>query len=159
MLAYLSLGSNIGHRRTNLAEAVTQLEGHGQIVLKSSFYETEPVEMTGQPWFVNCVVALETQEPPDVLLSSILEIERKLGRVRQAEQPKGPRSIDIDILLFGDVVEDSSSLTIPHPAMHERRFVLEPLVEIASEAFHPVLKMTAQQMLSHLPFEPVVRKT
>ena len=158
MLAYLSLGSNLGDRRDNLERAIIRLEEHGDVVLKSSFYETEPVEVTEQPWFLNCVVALATEEAPDVLLEGMLKVERELGRVRDPRQKKGPRTIDIDILLFGDLVIHSQSLTIPHPEMQQRRFVLEPLVEIAPCAFHPLLKATAQELLSLVPTHPIVRK-
>src|SRR5947209_3279795 len=113
MLAYLSLGSNLGDRRANLQRAIISLDEHGHVRVKSSFYETEPVEVTEQPWFINCVVALETEEAPDVLLEGLLQIERELGRVRDPGQKKGPRTIDLDILLFGDLVIHSQSLTIP----------------------------------------------
>jgi|SRR5436305_818511 2-amino-4-hydroxy-6-hydroxymethyldihydropteridine diphosphokinase len=158
MLAYLSLGSNLGDRRANMEQAITRLEQHGHVVLRSSFYETEPVEFTQQPWFLNCVIALETEETPDVLLSGLLEIERELGRVRDPGQKKGPRTIDLDILLFGDLVTHSESLTLPHPEMHQRRFVLQPLVEIAPHAFHPLLKLTAEEMLRLVSTHPIVRK-
>jgi len=158
MLAYLSLGSNLGDRSRNLVQAISCLEKHGQVIRTSSFYETEPVEFAQQPWFLNCVIALETPETPDLLLVKILAIERNLGRVRNPEEKKGPRLIDIDILLFGHLVTHSPSLQIPHPQMNQRRFVLEPLVEIAPEAFHPVLKQSAQEMLAALPPHPVVRK-
>jgi 2-amino-4-hydroxy-6-hydroxymethyldihydropteridine diphosphokinase len=158
MRCYLSLGSNLGNRRFNLEDAISRLEQHGHVVKKSSFYETEPVDMVDQPWFLNCVVEFESTETPELLLSHLLDIERQLGRVRDPQHRKGPRLIDIDILLFEDKVVRSPSLTIPHPAMHERRFVLEPLAEIAPQAMHPELDMTAQELLNHLPSQPAVRK-
>jgi 2-amino-4-hydroxy-6-hydroxymethyldihydropteridine diphosphokinase len=157
-LAYLSLGSNVGDRAANLQHAITRLGEHGRVTQKSSFYETEPVDVVEQPWFLNCVVALECEDPPHALLAHLLDIERQLGRIRNPREKKGPRIIDIDILLLGDVVLDSPSLTIPHPEMHRRRFVLEPLAEIAPQATHPLLHMNAQQILSQLPPQPVVRK-
>lgn len=156
-LVYLSLGSNIGDRETHLRDAIARLGAAGQVLSASSFYETEPVEVADQAWFLNCAVALETTKTPEQLIGALLEIEQKMGR--QRTQEKGPRVIDIDILLFGDAVVNSPDLTIPHPAMHRRRFVLEPLAEIAPEARHPVLKETAQELLDNLPGGQVVRKT
>jgi len=146
---YLSLGSNLGDRATNLRTAIEHLGELGAVVGRSSLYETEPVEMERQPWFLNCVVAIETELMPKQFLARTITIEQKMGRRRT--QPKGPRTIDIDILLFGGSVVDTSALTIPHPAMHERRFVLEPLAEIAPELRHPVFKKTVREMLAALP--------
>jgi 2-amino-4-hydroxy-6-hydroxymethyldihydropteridine diphosphokinase len=155
-LVYLSLGSNIGDREARLRDAITRLQTLGRVVSVSSFYETEPVEFTDQGWFLNCAVALETTETPEQVMEAILRIEHEMGRQRL--QNKGPRLIDIDILLFSDKVVDSAELTIPHPAMHERRFVLQPLAEIAPEAWHPVLKKTVRELLDTLPAGQVVRK-
>ena len=154
--AYLSLGSNVGDREANLREAITRLEEIGRVEAVSSFYETEPVEFTAQGWFLNCAVGLETEKAPAQLLKSLLTIEQAMGRHRV--QPKGPRNIDIDILLFGDSVVNTQDLTIPHPAMHLRRFVLEPLAEIAPEIRHPVLKKTVRELLEALPPGQIVRK-
>ncbi len=104
----------------------------------SSFYETEPVEVTTQPWFLNCAVKLETEKMPKQLLKGILDVEQEMGRRRT--QNKGPRNIDIDILLFANSIVETKGLTIPHPALHERRFVLQPLVEIAPEMRHPCVQ-------------------
>jgi 2-amino-4-hydroxy-6-hydroxymethyldihydropteridine diphosphokinase len=155
-LVYLSLGSNIGDREARLRDAIARLQTLGRVVSVSSFYETEPVEFTDQGWFLNCAVALETTETPEQVMEAILQIEHEMGRQRL--QKKGPRLIDIDILLFSDKVVDSAQLTIPHPAMHERRFVLQPLAEIAPEAWHPVLKKTVRELLDTLPAGQVVRK-
>lgn len=154
--AYLSLGSNVGNRESNLREAIDRLKGLGRVTEVSSFYETEPVEFTEQPWFVNCAVTLETAHPPSELMRGLLEIEREMGRQRL--QKKGPRVIDIDIVLFGDEIVNTPHLTIPHPAMAERRFVLEPLAEIADQARHPVLNRTIGELLRALPAGQTVRK-
>lgn len=157
-LVYLSLGSNLGDREASLRDAISRLGAIGQVIAVSSFFETEPVELTQQPWFLNCAVALETEKMPKQLLSAILNIEQEMGRRRQQEKTKGPRTIDIDILLFGGSVVDTKNLTIPHPAMHERRFVLEPLAEIAPEQRHPVFKRTLRELRDALPTGPTVRK-
>ena len=155
-LAYLSLGSNVGDRAANLNAAIARLGELGAVVAVSSFYETEPVELAAQPWFLNCAVTLDTEKMPKQLLAGILDIEQGMGRRRV--QTKGPRSIDIDILLFGSSVVDTKGLTIPHPALHERRFVLEPLAEIAPEVRHPVFKRTVREMRDALPPGQAVRK-
>jgi 2-amino-4-hydroxy-6-hydroxymethyldihydropteridine diphosphokinase len=155
-MAYLSLGSNVGDRAANLKLAIERLGEMGTVIAVSSFYETEPVEVTGQPWFLNCAVALDTEKMPKQLLAGVLEIEQDMGRKRL--QKKGPRTIDIDILLFGTSIVETKGLTIPHPAMHERRFVLEPLAEIAPEVRHPVFKRTVREMRESLPPGQAVRK-
>jgi 2-amino-4-hydroxy-6-hydroxymethyldihydropteridine diphosphokinase len=153
---YLSLGSNLGDRELQLKDALARLSTVGRVLSLSSFYETEPVEFTQQPWFLNCVVALETGATPQQLITAILQIERDMGRQRL--QNKGPRAIDIDILLFGDQVIDSPQLSIPHPAMQHRRFVLEPLAEIAPDLQHPTLKKTIQELRDALPSGQEVRR-
>ncbi|MFZ0321478.1 MAG: 2-amino-4-hydroxy-6-hydroxymethyldihydropteridine diphosphokinase [Candidatus Sulfotelmatobacter sp.] len=155
-MSYLSLGSNIGTREENLREARERLAKIGRVTRTSSFYETEPVEFTEQPWFFNCAVGLETDQTPQRLMRSILKIEEEMGRRRI--QKKGPRTIDIDILLFGDSILDSEQVVIPHPAMHERRFVLEPLAEIAPEVRHPVMNKTILELRDALPPGQTVRK-
>lgn len=153
---YLSLGSNVGDRKGYLLQAIGRLREHGLYCALSSFYETEPVEVTDQGWFLNCAVGLDSSETPAQLLADILSIEKAMGRERI--QKKGPRTIDIDILLCGDVIVDTPDLTIPHPAMAQRRFVLEPLAEIAPEARHPVLKRTIRELLAALPPGQQVRR-
>jgi 2-amino-4-hydroxy-6-hydroxymethyldihydropteridine diphosphokinase len=155
-LAYLSLGSNLGDRSHQLQSAIARLADLGRVVAVSSFYETEPMEFTGQPWFLNCAVALETTANAEQLMTALLQIEKDMGR--QRTQKNGPRTIDLDILLFGDLITNSPALTIPHPAMHQRRFVLEPLAEIAPQARHPQLKKTVQELLEELPAGQAVRK-
>ena len=154
--AYLSLGSNLGDRAANLDAAIAKLGEIGSVAERSSNYETEPVEVTDQPWFLNCVVEFETELEPIQLITAVLKIERSMGRTRTRD--KGPRSIDIDILLYGDRVLDIAGLTIPHPAMHVRRFVLEPLAEIAPEVRHPVFKQPVRELLAAQPAQPQVRR-
>jgi 2-amino-4-hydroxy-6-hydroxymethyldihydropteridine diphosphokinase len=155
-VVYLSLGSNVGDRAANLCSAIERLRTLGQIEKVSSFYETEPVEFTAQPWFLNCAVKLDTEKMPKQLLSGILDVEQQMGRRRIRK--KGPRAIDIDILFFGNSIIDTKGLTVPHPAMHERRFVLEPLAEIAPDIRHPVFKKTIRELRDALPPGPAVRK-
>lgn len=146
---YLSLGSNVGDRAANLETAIDRLGTLGKVMAVSSFYETEPVEFAAQPWFLNCAVELDTERRPKQLLAAILDIEKEMGRRRV--QKKGPRTLDIDILLFGNSIIKMQGLTIPHPAMHERRFVLEPLAEIAPEGRHPVFKRSIRELRNALP--------
>ncbi len=134
---YLGLGSNQGNRATLLEDALARLEASARVRVtkRSSLYETAPVGVTDQPWFLNLVVEVETVLDPPHLLDLVLAVERGLGRVRT--QRWGPRTVDIDILLFGTVQMQTPSLTIPHPEMTRRRFVLEPLLEIAPDAALP----------------------
>jgi len=153
---YLSLGSNLGDRQANLREAIARVAELGDVTSVSSCYETEPVDFVAQPWFLNCAVALSTDKMPRQFLGALQKIEQEMGRKRT--QPKGPRVIDLDILLFGSAVVDTPQLTIPHAAMHERRFVLEPLAEIAPEVRHPVFKRTVRELRDALPSGQQVRK-
>ena len=147
---YLSLGSNLGDRAANLEHAIAALPTSDTRVLRrSALYATEPVGFLDQPWFLNCAVALRTELMPKLFLAKMLNIEQDMGRRRT--QPKGPRNIDIDILLFGNSVISAPQLDVPHPAMHQRRFVLEPLAEIAPDIIHPVLGKTIKELLFECP--------
>lgn len=151
---YLGLGSNVGDRERNLAAALAQLAGPALRVLRvSSTYETEPVDYTDQRWFLNLVVEAETDLFPMQLLARIIKVERALGRVRTV--PKGPRTLDIDILLYGRAVVRSARLEIPHPRMGERRFVLAPLAELAPGLRHPLTRKTIREMLESAPVQVV----
>ena len=155
-IVYLSLGSNLGDRAANLRTAIEKLADLGTVVATSSFYETEPVELTAQPWFLNCAVKLDTEKMPRQLISAILNLEQGMGR--QRKQKKGPRNIDIDILLFGTSIIEIPGLTVPHPKLHERRFVLEPLAEIASDVRHPIFKRSIRELRGALPPGQTVKK-
>ena len=131
---YLSLGSNLGDRAQNLERALAALERENiRVKRRSSIYETEPRDVVAQPWFLNMVVECEAECFPLQLLAVAQRIEREMGRIRRGTAPRGPRLIDIDILLFGTVKMKTERLEVPHPRMLERRFVLEPLVEIAPD--------------------------
>ena len=154
--AYLSLGSNLNDREGNLRRALELIESP-EVHLKcvSSIYETEPQDLREQPWFLNLVAEVETTLFPMQLLRRVRKIEKELGRQRLV--PKGPRTVDIDILLFGRFVMDSPALQVPHPRMQDRRFVLEPLAEIAPELRHPVTRRPIRELL-HATSGQIVRR-
>jgi 2-amino-4-hydroxy-6-hydroxymethyldihydropteridine diphosphokinase len=156
-IAYLGLGSNLGDRDANLAEAITRLTNEGVRVLRvSPIWETAPRDVLDQPWFLNQVIEVESDLFPRQLFRRIQRIEREMGR--QKRTPKGPRLIDIDILLFGNAVVESPDLEIPHPRMTERRFVLAPLAELAPDLRHPVLKSTIRELLAEVAGQAAKKK-
>ena len=147
---YLSLGSNLGDREANLRKAVERLAHLEISVLRESrIYETEPVDYLDQAWFLNEVVEAETALFPMQLLTRTARVERELGRTRTVA--KGPRTIDIDILLYGEAVIRTSRLQVPHPRIAQRRFVLVPLAELAPDLRHPVAHLSVRQMLEKAP--------
>jgi len=155
-LIYLSLGSNLGDRAANLERAIAALSDAGARVLRrSSIYETEPVDYLAQPWFLNCAVEAETSLPPEQLMAALQEIERLLGSKKLIA--RGPRIIDLDVLLYGSEIIRTAEMEIPHPRMAERRFVLVPLAELAPALRHPVLQATIAELLAATPDKSVVR--
>ncbi len=153
-VAAIALGSNLesrfGNREANLSEAVRRIGGLGEVRVVSSFYDTEPVGFLEQPRFLNGALVLVTRLKPVALMRELLLVERAMGRERVGAVAKGPRVIDLDLLLYGDVVLATEELTLPHPEMHDRRFVLEPLAEIAPEWMHPVLGVTVGTLLERI---------
>jgi 2-amino-4-hydroxy-6-hydroxymethyldihydropteridine diphosphokinase len=154
---YLSLGSNIGDRATNLKAAIAALADEGVMVRKvSSFYETEPVDYLQQDWFLNCVVEGETELPGGTLLAKLRAIETRMGSKKVIA--KGPRILDIDILLYGDETIATPELQIPHPRMTQRRFVLVPLAEIAPDLSHPSWHASVKDLLAATTDRSEVRR-
>jgi 2-amino-4-hydroxy-6-hydroxymethyldihydropteridine diphosphokinase len=153
-LAAIALGSNLesrfGDREANLWEAVERIRELGEVKSVSSSYDTEPVGYLDQPSFLNAALVLETSLEPSELMRALLEVEQAMGRERVGTVVKGPRVIDLDLLLYGQVVMNTTELTLPHPEMIVRRFVLEPLAEIAPGMVHPVLGLTVGEMLARV---------
>jgi 2-amino-4-hydroxy-6-hydroxymethyldihydropteridine diphosphokinase len=154
---FLGLGSNLGDRESAIEGALVRLAALGfHPTLASSLWLTEPVGGPPQGWFLNAVAGGETELGPEALLAACLATEREMGRVRG--ERNGPRTIDVDILLFGGERRDAPGLVIPHPRLHERRFVLAPLAEIAPDLVHPVLGLAVREILARCPDASAVRR-
>jgi 2-amino-4-hydroxy-6-hydroxymethyldihydropteridine diphosphokinase len=154
-LAYIGLGANlpspVGEPGQTVVAAMDALGGAGSVTARSSLYRTEPVGPVAQGAFVNAALALETKLEPEALLDYLLAVERTYGRDRSRDIPKGPRALDLDLLLVDGLVVNSARLTLPHPALAERRFVLAPLAQIAPGLLHPVSGATMAALLAALP--------
>jgi 2-amino-4-hydroxy-6-hydroxymethyldihydropteridine diphosphokinase len=154
---YLGLGSNVGDRRAHLQFAVDAFRDKGIVPWScASLYWTQPRDVEDQPWFLNTVLEVRTLLEPELLMQECLSIERMAGRVRDV--PKGPRPLDIDILIYSDRIVEEPHLSIPHPRFRERRFVLVPLAEIAPGLSDPMTGLTITQLLDLCPDEGVVRR-
>jgi 2-amino-4-hydroxy-6-hydroxymethyldihydropteridine diphosphokinase len=150
-IVYISVGSNMGDRLQNCRQGITALNrsGESRIIAQSRIYMTEPVDYEDQDWFINMVVKLETANDPFELLDIINRVQRAAGRKRDVIR-YGPRVLDLDIIFFGNLVLDSDRLVVPHPRMHQRRFVLQPICDIDPKMVHPVLKKDMQSLLDGL---------
>ena len=150
-MLYVSLGSNLGDRAANLGLAISSMIDAGfEVNRLSQIYETEPVETFAQPLFLNMVAELDIGEPsdPEEAMRRLLQVEQSLGRTRDVKN--GPRTIDLDLLLYGNEISNTEILTLPHPRFHRRRFVLAPLAELAPQLLHPTLNKTVSQLLEEL---------
>jgi 2-amino-4-hydroxy-6-hydroxymethyldihydropteridine diphosphokinase len=150
-IAYISVGSNLGQKVENCRSGIAALirSGNTRLVDQSPIYRTEPVDYLHQEWFVNCVVKIETGLDPLGLLNILKSIERAAGRIKDTIR-FGPRILDLDIILFDDLVINAPALTVPHPRMHKRRFVLKPICDIDPDINHPVLHRTMESLLEDL---------
>jgi 2-amino-4-hydroxy-6-hydroxymethyldihydropteridine diphosphokinase len=153
---FLALGSNMGDRKALIEEAIERLQPDVELVQLSPLYETEPVGYRDQEWFVNAVGLFRTSLSPQALLEKCLAVEASLKRVRTIKN--GPRTIDIDIVFYGEAIIDEPGLHIPHPRMHERRFVLQPLTDIAPNAVHPILHKTITELCAALPQQEKIQR-
>ena len=151
---FISLGSNVGDRLANIQQAVSLLSMTDKIkiVKSSSFYETEPWGNKNQTWFVNAAVALDTELSPVELLKLCQSVEMQLGRNRVNQEKWSERTIDIDILMYDNLVMSNDILSIPHPYMHKRAFVLVPMLEVKSDLVHPVFKKTISELYDELEY-------
>ncbi len=156
--AYILLGTNLGNKTENIQAAFKEISSRcGTIVRSSGLYETSPWGITEQSFFLNCVVQLDTSYAPEKLLELLLEIEQQMGRVRDIRW--GERLIDLDILYFNNAIISSETLTLPHPELHNRRFTLVPLCEVAEHFIHPILHKTSRQLLENCSDDGIVTKT
>jgi 2-amino-4-hydroxy-6-hydroxymethyldihydropteridine diphosphokinase len=153
-IVFLGLGSNIGDKEEHIKKAVSFISDLYEVRRTSPLYLTEPVGNTEQEWFLNCVVEVQTDVDPKKLLSSFKSIERKLGRTKN--EKNGPRIIDIDILFYGDQVVNTKNLVIPHPLLQQRLFVLQPMMDLNPDFFHPVFKKTIQELYAEQPWAEMV---
>jgi 2-amino-4-hydroxy-6-hydroxymethyldihydropteridine diphosphokinase len=153
-IAYLSLGSNIGDKAAQITQALDRLAKVLKVKRVSPYYLTEPVGLKDQPWFVNCVVEVETEKDPEKLLLALRSIEKKMGKTKKNEN--GPRTIDIDILFYDDQVVNRKNLVIPHPRLHTRLFVLRPMMDLIPHFVHPVLHKTIQELYDEQPWSEIV---
>jgi len=151
-IVYLSLGSNLGDRLGYLQQSTSILSAHKDIniVATSSFYETEPWQMGAENWFVNAVVQITTTLSPEALLEETQRIEVQLGRIKNSSEKYADRTIDIDLLFYNDLIMHTGELTIPHPLMHKRAFMLVPMLEIAQDYVHPLFKKTISDLYDEL---------
>ena len=157
MIYFLCIGTNLGDRRKNLAHAISLLEKEGIEILKvSSLYETQPVDIPSQPWFYNQVIEIRSNVNPMAFLALIKKIERKIGRMDHSY--KGPRIIDIDILMVEKTVVQTKELKIPHPRMEKRNFVLLPFVEISPDAIHPIINEKIIDLLNKSNDHSIVKQ-
>jgi 2-amino-4-hydroxy-6-hydroxymethyldihydropteridine diphosphokinase len=155
-VAYIGIGSNLGHKVFNCKHSIASIDQTSgcEVTACSDLFKTEPEGVTGQQWYANCVVEVKTARTPPELLDSLMAIEHEMGRTRTKKWES--RIIDLDLLLFDEQVIDSPDLVVPHPLLHTRRFVLEPLVQLAPELIHPVLNITIRRLLNALPKESYV---
>ena len=156
-LAAVGLGSNLGNREANLKIALDKLDQLPQTMVLSTspFYETEPVDYKDQAWFINAAVVVETSLEAEILLQALLNIENEM--LRKRDIPRGPRNIDLDLLLYADQVFESDQLILPHPEMTKRRFVLEPLCTVAADWIHPLEQKSIAQLLKDCSDKAVVK--
>lgn len=154
---FIGIGANLGPVRENFTRALRSIEKHARVVAVSSLYESDPVGPQDQPKFTNAVVKVETELSPFELLDHLKTIEKEIGRKKTKRW--GPRVMDLDIIFYGDLVISTDSLVVPHPRAHERRFVLEPLLEIDPAAWHPVKNMAVKDICSDLGNSQAISKT
>jgi len=150
-IAYIGIGSNLGDKSFHCRYSIDQIDTSPgcHVIARSTLFKTEPEGVTGQPWYVNCIAQIAVTKSPFDLLQGLMNVESAMGRVRRKRWE--PRIIDLDILLFGQEIRESHNLLIPHPLMHKRRFVLQPLAQLAPDLLHPVFKVTIQELLNKLP--------